>query len=242
MRYFKCKRCYSLVHETRIVRHHTKVHPNVPHEYYVDNYFDFHRELHKCKYCSCKLPLKQLNKHLQRAHLNINHVFKPNSLLFERALKVLDSGITTTTIEISSDSEIEFDQLFETKTSVDVAIQCELIPNDTEGACKEPDSNIQAPTIDTISVESIGSGCVSKDSSVDPAIGQPQHGEVSTVIETKEIATQTSSVEKCEQCKMEEATENRMNIQRAQKSMEPTEKRMQLSIEIDDGELLLVLN
>ncbi|XP_031637178.1 uncharacterized protein LOC116349743 [Contarinia nasturtii] len=393
MLYYKCKQCYSFVPEDNIRCHHTEVHVHVPYEYYIDKYFDRRRELHKCKFCSSKLTLKQLNKHLQRAHINKSlprEVRSAHSSMFEPissdsededtrktkeinksiqneltkndmecGSKSTDSRLEEMTIEVSSDSEetevskstmvvengaeqlanddneqpTQHDKvkqaakdvdisntehsalklntavhkyvdknekhlnkevlatLFETissnsemektevtKTSVDVAIQCELIPNDTERASKEPDSSIQAPTIDPISVEStietigvdsiqptietIGIECLSKDSSMDPDIevtplaihevNQSQHGAVKPVIETNEIAIQTSSpasANYCDHCKLKEMTKttrtnDRMESKRAtaQMSMESNEKRMKLSVEVDDGELLLVLS
>lgn len=103
--YYQCKRCYSYLSVRRIARHHTKVHPDVPHDIYLDNFFDLERPLFKCDFCSCKLTQKRIKKHLKQAHLLDNYPFK-TKLPFTQTVPAV-SRSTMPMVELSSDSMAE---------------------------------------------------------------------------------------------------------------------------------------
>lgn len=126
--YYRCKRCYSELFIKRIARHHTKVHPDIPHDIFIDHFFDLNRPLYKCDFCSCKLPHKRLIKHLKRAHIFDNHPYQSDKLPFTQAVPAASS--TSGVIEISSDSDFE-DLLKgkDAKEMMDKSVQCDGIKN-----------------------------------------------------------------------------------------------------------------
>lgn len=125
--YYQCKRCYSLLFVGNIAKHHTLTHPDVPHDIYLDNFFNLDHPLYKCDFCSCKLTQKRLIKHLQRAHLFDNHPYKTtNSLPFTQAVPASNSKMTV--IELSSESEDERrPQAKKAKQMIDKEVQCDGI-------------------------------------------------------------------------------------------------------------------
>ncbi|XP_055304775.1 uncharacterized protein LOC129569692 [Sitodiplosis mosellana] len=133
--YYKCKRCYSELSVRRIARHHTKVHPDVPHDFYLDHFFDLERPLYKCDFCSCKMSEKRLIKHLQRAHLFDNHPFKAKTLPFTQAVPAANSSRTIPVVELSSDSEVEILLAKKLKRLVDAAVQCDGIGGRLDDRC-----------------------------------------------------------------------------------------------------------
>lgn len=97
-----------------IVQHHTKVHPGVPHDEYLDKFFNLSRPLQKCKFCSIKLREKHLAKHEKRAHPEIT------------------GACIETVIEISSGSECESPEPERRRKFVDKFVQCDPAENDSE--------------------------------------------------------------------------------------------------------------
>lgn len=125
--YYRCKQCYSELSVRNIAKHHTKVHPDVPHDIYLDHFFELDRPLYKCDFCSCKLTQKRLIKHLQRAHLFDNHPYKTkNPLSFTHAVPAANSTMSTV-IELSSESEDERPKGKKAEQMVDKEVQCDGI-------------------------------------------------------------------------------------------------------------------
>lgn len=112
----------------RMARHHTKVHPNVPHEIYVDQYFNFDRPLFKCDFCKCKLLKKRLTKHLQRAHLFDNHPYTVTPSVVNKYTHAVPAASSIEEIiELSSDSEGEHSSTKKAKQLADKAVQCDVM-------------------------------------------------------------------------------------------------------------------
>lgn len=121
--YFKCKRCYTDVSIKGIAQHYSDVHSEVPHDFYLDNFFDLNRPLFECQSCSGKMTGKRLNKHMKRAHPT-----KTESNLADSALVPnvdLKRDQTADVIDLSSDSEFECSVMKRKKILVDKAVQCE---------------------------------------------------------------------------------------------------------------------
>lgn len=172
--YFKCNRCFMKIPESRIARHHSSSHADIPHDEYLDNYFDLGRPLFKCDCCSIKLSVKRLLKHRVRAHPNKDNSFKKYTLpllqhMEAARLKLARSSVTpsTTVIELSScsDSEEEEGEIIEkTKPSfIDATVQCD-IPSQ-EGS-QEPKSIGTNPDARERVNQSIGEKCETSDKAV----------------------------------------------------------------------------
>lgn len=121
--YFKCKRCYTDVSLKGIAKHYSDSHSEVPHDFYLDNFFDLNRPLFECQFCSGKMTGKRLHKHMKRAHPT-----KTESNLVDSAVILnvdLTRDQTADVIALSSDSEIEYSVLQRKKILIDKAVQCE---------------------------------------------------------------------------------------------------------------------
>lgn len=125
--YYKCKRCYSVLSMRRVIRHHTQVHPDVPHDIYLDTFFDLQRPLLKCDFCSCKLTEKRLIKHLQRAHLFDNHSHKAKTLPFTHAVAAASSAEPVIVLSTDSEDESLPDHDINPKQLVEKAVQCDTM-------------------------------------------------------------------------------------------------------------------
>lgn len=169
--YFKCKHCYTKVQESRIARHHFLAHADIPHDEYLDNYFDLGRPLFKCDCCSIKLSVKRLMKHRMRAHPNRDNSFKKYTLpllqhMEAARMKVALSSVTpsSTVIEISScsDSEEEEGEIIEkTKPSfIDATVQCDITSQRESQEAKSIGTNPDNRN------QSIGEKCETSDKSV----------------------------------------------------------------------------
>lgn len=140
--YFKCKECFVNVWEKRIAKHHNQAHPRVPHETYVDTYFDLNRPLYKCDCCSIKLEVHELVKHRRLAHRHKDNTFLKYKLPIIEYLqrnrlkaKSVPSKVAATVDLVSDVSDMEDGEILskEPKSKVQ-AVQCEPEPQSAESA------------------------------------------------------------------------------------------------------------
>lgn len=134
--YFKCNECFMNIWEKRIAKHHSKAHPRVPHEIYVDRYFDLNRPLYKCDCCSIKLEMTQLVKHRRLAHRHKDNTFFKYKLpiieyLHRNRLKAqsITSKLAPIIDLVRDNSETEDGEISSDEPkAIDKAVQCDAEP------------------------------------------------------------------------------------------------------------------
>lgn len=92
----------------------------MPHDQYLDRFFDLNRPLLKCDFCSSELPQRRMVKHLQRAHLSGYQSQRRDILHATPETQAINS--TMTIIELS-DSEDKNEKM--RKQTHEKAVQCE---------------------------------------------------------------------------------------------------------------------
>lgn len=143
--YFKCNECFMNIWEKRIAKHHTLAHPRVPHEIYVDTFFDLNRPLFKCDCCSIKLELSQLIKHRRLAHRHKDNTFLKYKLpIIEYLHRNRQKAQTVTSklvpiVDLVSDiSDTEDGEIANSEPkAIDKAVQCEPEPADEANGCDD---------------------------------------------------------------------------------------------------------
>lgn len=64
--YYACKRCDHLpLQEKHMYEHYITSHRHLSYSSFKDIYIDFTKPLYKCKYCTNKLSITQLRKHIK---------------------------------------------------------------------------------------------------------------------------------------------------------------------------------
>lgn len=168
--YFECNGCFMKIWEKRLAQHHTEAHPNVPHEIYVDTYFDLTKPLYKCDCCSIKLEVSQLVKHRRLAHRNTDNSFLKYKLpiieyLHRNRIKAQSvANKLPPIVDLLSDvSETEDGEIASSESkSIDKAVECEPeqaeLPDEANGC---DDQNSKWETAD----KCVGEHCETNDKS-----------------------------------------------------------------------------
>lgn len=114
--YFKCKRCFIVISVHQIPRHHTLAHPKVPHDKYLDKFFNLDRPLVKCDFCLIKLRAKNMSTHMKWVHPNRYRANQQNG----------QNHLIENVFEISSDSECDRPVVNGSEPLVDQPVPSEL--------------------------------------------------------------------------------------------------------------------
>lgn len=183
--YFKCKECFMEIWEKRIAKHHSKAHPRVPHEVYVDTYFDLNRPLFKCDCCSIKLGVTDLVKHRRLAHRHKDNSFLKYKLpiieyLQRNRLKAQSvTNKLTPVIDLVSDasdlsdiSETEDGEISDNESkakSKDQAVQSQPKPALPKEPSKPSVKCVETQTTLDVADKCVGEHCETSDKSTNTA-------------------------------------------------------------------------